>query len=100
MQELNPQYIWGGDAITLAGSDMVWIDHCKFSLIGRQMIVTGYSAAGRVTISNNEFNGVTSWSATCNGDHYWTMLFLGSSDLITLVGNSIHDCSGRAPKVR
>ncbi|KAH8150309.1 uncharacterized protein LAJ45_05520 [Morchella importuna] len=97
--ELNPQYIWGGDAITLAGSDMVWIDHCKFSLIGRQMIVTGYSAAGRVTISNNEFNGVTSWSATCNGDHYWTMLFLGSSDLITLVGNSIHDCSGRAPKV-
>ncbi|CAZ82659.1 unnamed protein product [Tuber melanosporum] len=89
---LNPQYIWGGDAITLAGSDM-------FSLIGRQMIVTGYSKAGRVTISNNELDGNTSWSATCNGQHYWTMLFLGSSDLITLTGNYIHDCSGRAPKV-
>ncbi|CUS08299.1 unnamed protein product [Tuber aestivum] len=97
--ELNPQYIWGGDAITLAGSDLVWIDHCKFSLIGRQMVVTGYAKAGRVTISNNEFDGKTSWSATCNGDHYWTMLFLGSSDLITLAGNYIHDCSGRAPKV-
>ena len=27
--QLNPQYVWGGDAITLAGTDMVWIDHCK-----------------------------------------------------------------------
>ncbi|KAI5803663.1 pectin lyase fold/virulence factor [Geopyxis carbonaria] len=97
--QLNPQYIWGGDAITLAGSDMVWIDHCKFSLIGRQMLVTGYAQAGRVTVSNNEFDGATSWSATCNGDHYWTMLFLGSSDLVTLVGNHIHDVSGRAPKI-
>lgn len=26
---LNPQYVWGGDAITLDGSDMVWIDHVK-----------------------------------------------------------------------
>jgi pectin lyase len=24
--ELNPHYVWGGDAITLAGTDMVWID--------------------------------------------------------------------------
>lgn len=23
--DLNPQYIWGGDAITVAGSDQVWI---------------------------------------------------------------------------
>ena len=27
--ELNPKYIFGGDAITLAGSDLVWIDHVK-----------------------------------------------------------------------
>jgi pectin lyase len=25
--ELNPQYVWGGDAVTLEGSDLVWIDH-------------------------------------------------------------------------
>lgn len=26
---LNPQYVWGGDAITLDGADRVWIDHNK-----------------------------------------------------------------------
>ncbi len=63
------------------------------------MIVTGYDAAGKVTISNNEFDGVTSWSASCNGQHYWTMLFLGRQDYITLSNNYVHDVSGRAPKV-
>jgi pectin lyase len=29
--DLNPQYVWGGDAITLDGADMVWIDHVKVS---------------------------------------------------------------------
>ena len=96
---LNPQYIWGGDAITMAGSDLVWIDHCKFSLIGRQMLVSGYEKAGRVTISNCEFDGRTSWSAQCNGQHYWTMYFTGVSDLITLQKNYIHHTSGRGPKV-
>lgn len=27
--ELNPQYVWGGDAITLDGSSNIWIDHVK-----------------------------------------------------------------------
>ncbi|KAL3418765.1 pectin lyase [Phlyctema vagabunda] len=97
--ELNPQYIWGGDAITLAGSDLVWIDHVKISLIGRQMIVLGTSASNRVTISNNELDGSTSWSATCNNQHYWTVYLLGSSDLVTMKGNYIHHVSGRAPKI-
>lgn len=97
--ELNPQYIWGGDAIQMSGTDLVWIDHCKFSLIGRQMIVSGYETAGRVTISNNEFDGQTSWSASCNGEHYWTMLFLGAGDQITLANNYLHDVSGRSPKL-
>lgn len=43
--ELNPQYIWGGDAITLDGTDQIWIDHVKISLIGRQMFVAGYKAS-------------------------------------------------------
>lgn len=97
--DLNPQYIWGGDAITLDGADLVWVDHCKISLIGRQMFVAGYGASNRVTVSNTEFDGSTSWSATCNGRHYWTILLLGSSDLITLKGNYIHHTSGRSPKV-
>ncbi|KAL3418072.1 pectin lyase [Phlyctema vagabunda] len=97
--ELNPQYIWGGDAITIAGSDLVWIDHVKISLIGRQMIVLGTNASNRVSITNNELDGNTSWSATCNNHHYWTLYLTGSSDLVTLKGNYIHHTSGRGPKV-
>ncbi|KAF2133801.1 polysaccharide lyase family 1 protein [Dothidotthia symphoricarpi CBS 119687] len=97
--DLNPQYIWGGDALQLAGTDMVWIDHCKFSLVGRQMIVTGYASAGRVTLSNNDFDGRTSWSASCNGQHYWTLLLLGDGDKITFANNYVHSVSGRAPKI-
>ena len=33
---LNPQYVWGGDAITLAGTDLVWIDHVKVSEMGER----------------------------------------------------------------
>ena len=36
--ELNPQYIWGGDAIQAYGADLLWVDRVKFSLIGRQMV--------------------------------------------------------------
>ena len=27
ISELNPQYVWGGDAITLDGTSDVWVDH-------------------------------------------------------------------------
>ncbi|KAI9745096.1 MAG: hypothetical protein M1818_001374 [Claussenomyces sp. TS43310] len=95
---LNPQYIWGGDAITVAGSDLIWIDHV--SLIGRQMFVAGTTASNRVTISNSEFDGSTSWSASCDGHHYWTIYLTGSNDLVTLKGNYIHHTSGRSPKIQ
>lgn len=26
---LNPEYVWGGDEITLDGADLIWIDHNK-----------------------------------------------------------------------
>ncbi|KAJ5670824.1 pectin lyase F [Penicillium maclennaniae] len=42
--ELNPQYISGGDAITLDGTNKIWIDHVKIFLIGRQMFITAYEA--------------------------------------------------------
>ncbi|KAK0662655.1 putative pectin lyase F-2 [Lasiodiplodia hormozganensis] len=97
--ELNPQYIWGGDAFQMSGCDLIWLDHVKISLVGRQMLVTGYESAGRVSITNSELDGQTSWSASCNNEHYWTMLFLGDGDQITFANNYIHDTSGRSPKV-
>lgn len=30
--DLNPKYVWGGDAITLDDSDLVWIDHVTVCL--------------------------------------------------------------------
>jgi pectin lyase len=68
-------------------------------LIGRQHIVLGEVASGRVTISNSEIDGASDWSATCDNHHYWALYFTGSQDSITFKGNYIHGTSGRAPKV-
>ncbi|KAF2712708.1 carbohydrate-binding module family 1 protein, partial [Pleomassaria siparia CBS 279.74] len=96
---INPSVVWGGDALDFQGAnDGVWIDHCKFSLIGRMFIVSHYKGS-RVTISNNEFDGVTDTSATCNNNHYWTMMFISDDEQITLDRNYFHDVSGRAPKL-
>ncbi|KAJ4252359.1 hypothetical protein NW762_010957 [Fusarium torreyae] len=96
---LNPGVVWGGDALELKGlNDGVWIDHCKFSLVGRMFIVSHYDGS-RLTISNSEFDGTTDTSASCNGNHYWTMMFYGEGDQVTLDRNHIHDCAGRAPKL-
>lgn len=97
--DINPEYVWGGDGITIDGADNIWIDHCKTSLIGRQHIVLGEESSGKVTISNNELDGQGDYSATCDGDQYWGMYFTGASDSITLTGNYIHHTSGRGPKV-
>jgi pectin lyase len=78
---------------------MVWIDHVTTARIGRQHIVFGTDASKRVTISNSYINGVSDYSATCDGYHYWGILLDGSSDLVTLKGNYIYHTSGRAPKV-
>ncbi|KAL4754349.1 putative pectin lyase F-1 [Aspergillus terricola var. indicus] len=97
LTDTNPEYVWGGDLITLDDCDRVWIDHNKFSLAGRQFIVSGWGAAGHVMISNNEFDGVTDWSSGCSGKHYWTLLLIGLEDWYTFQGNWVHDVSGRAP---
>lgn len=32
ISDINPEYVWGGDAITLDGTDNVWIDHVTVRL--------------------------------------------------------------------
>lgn len=98
---------------------MVWIDHVtvrtnnlipffdhllicyvQTARIGRQHIVLGTEASKRVTISNSYIDGVTSYSATCDGYHYWGIYLDGSNDYVTLKGNYIYHTSGRSPKVQ
>ncbi|KAJ5218591.1 putative pectin lyase A [Penicillium cinerascens] len=98
--DINPEYVWGGDAITINDSDMVWIDHVTTARIGRQHIVLGTEASKRVTISNSYINGYSTWSATCNTYHYWAIYLDGSNDLVTLKGNYIYHTSGRSPKIQ
>ncbi|KAJ0420951.1 pectin lyase A [Aspergillus carlsbadensis] len=98
--DINPQYVWGGDGITLNDVDLVWIDHVTTARIGRQHIVLGTQADNRVTISNSFIDGESSWSATCDGYHYWAVYLDGSDDLVTFKGNYIYHTSGRAPKVQ
>ncbi|OJJ42895.1 hypothetical protein ASPZODRAFT_75268 [Penicilliopsis zonata CBS 506.65] len=97
--DINPEYVWGGDAITVDDADLIWIDHVTTARIGRQHIVLGTSADNRVTLSNNYINGVTSYSATCDGYTYWGIYLDGDSDMVTMKGNYIYHTSGRSPKV-
>lgn len=62
-------------------------------------VFTSSYGANRLTISNTEFDGVTTTSATCNKNHYWTVMFIGQGDQVTLDRNYFHDLSGRAPKL-
>lgn len=95
--EINPQLIWGGDAIYMDNATNILIDRNYVKNIGRQMVVTGFGSCQGVTISNNEFNGNTPYSAYCNDRHYWMFLFLGKNDTITMYNNTIHEASGRLP---
>lgn len=83
------QLIFGGDAITLVNSDLIWLDHISTQNIGRQHLVTGYAAARRVTVSNWDFNGATATSAQCNGRHYWNVLLVC---LYSLVSKDLPTC--------
>ncbi|KAF2018270.1 carbohydrate-binding module family 1 protein, partial [Aaosphaeria arxii CBS 175.79] len=96
---INPGVVWGGDGLDFqGGNDGVWVDHCKFSLIGRMFVVSHY-AGSSITLSNNEFDGVTTTSATCNDNHYWGLMFIANGDKVTLDKNYFHNLSGRAPKL-
>ncbi|PWY77614.1 pectin lyase A [Aspergillus eucalypticola CBS 122712] len=98
--DINPKYVWGGDAITLDDCDLVWIDHVTTARIGRQHYVLGTSADNRVSLTNNYIDGVSEYSATCDGYHYWAIYLDGDADLVTLKGNYIYHTSGRSPKVQ
>ena len=61
--------------------------------------MTGYNTNTAVTISSCDIDGVTNWSASCDGHHYWALYFTGKNDQITMKGNYIRNTSGRSPKL-
>lgn len=50
---LNPKYVWGGDAISMSGTSDIWIDHVQTSSLGRQHYSFGQDTNAAVTISNS-----------------------------------------------
>lgn len=50
---LNPKYVWGGDAVTMSGTSDIWIDHVQTSSLGRQHYSFGQDTNSAVTISNS-----------------------------------------------
>ncbi|KAF8705914.1 Pectate lyase, partial [Rhizoctonia solani] len=113
ISDINAQFVWGGDAISIDGGSKIW-----FKNVGRQFIVTGYGAAKSITISDNVFDGarlntpseisetnlpplayVVRRATVCKGRHYWALLFTGASDSITLARNYLYQTSGRGPKL-
>jgi pectin lyase len=102
--ELNPQYVWGGDAIYLQGTEeramkQIWLDHVKISRVGRQMFVSGFAGVESLTISNSDFDGRTDWSSSCDGRHYWGFILDGTTTRVSFLNNFIHSTSGRSPKI-
>ncbi|KAG8962491.1 hypothetical protein FRC00_009382 [Tulasnella sp. 408] len=97
--DLNPQYVWGGDAIQMAGASKIWIDHNYIARVGRQFIVTGFDPVSQLTISNNYFDGRSTYTTGCNNMHYWVWLFAGSADTITVMQNHIYSTAGRGPHI-
>ncbi|KAF8750388.1 Pectate lyase [Rhizoctonia solani] len=120
ISDINPQYVWGGDAISLEGASKVWIDHNYIKSIGRQFLISHFDptfksqsrtttltgkAHGRELIQlYNQFKPslylvVINNSTRCNEHHYWSFYFVGKADEITFARNYIYHTAGRGPKV-
>ena len=100
--DINEGMIFVGDGLYIASATKVWVDHNRFARIGRQFIVLGSGDAtattDNITISNNELDGQSAWSASCTGNHYWNMLVYGNGK-ITIADNYLHHFDGRAPRI-
>lgn len=94
---LNPKYVWGGDAISISGSSNIWIDHVETSLTGRQHYSFGQDANSKLTISNSFINGKTANSASCDNTTYWGEEMVAKSEEITWFQNYVNMTSGRSP---
>lgn len=96
--DINEDIVFAGDGIEVSNSNRVWIDHNKFARIGRQWLTVSNERAGNITISNNDFDG-RGMGYACDGDHYWGLIVSGEGEKVTIVGNWMHNFSGRTPDI-
>jgi len=97
VSDLNHKYVWGGDALSFAGADLIWIDHVTTARPGRQHYVFGFTPSTRITLSSNFINGASDFSTGCDGYHYWVFEMVGTGDSITMKNNYITKTAGRGP---
>lgn len=125
VSDLNHKYVWGGDALSFAGADLIWIDHVTVSTTlfivtpyphshfqhlyqipsnnpqtarpGRQHYVFGFTPSTRITLSSNFINGASDYSTGCDAYHYWVFEMVGTGDSITMKNNYITKTAGRGP---
>ncbi|KAF5025990.1 hypothetical protein F66182_1931 [Fusarium sp. NRRL 66182] len=93
--DLNPEYVWGGDALSFDGTELVWVDHTARP--GRQHYVFGHEASKKITLSNNFIDGESPFSTGGDGYHYWVFEMVGADDQITMKNNYIYRTGGRSP---
>ncbi|KAE8736846.1 hypothetical protein FOCC_FOCC017696 [Frankliniella occidentalis] len=89
ISDINPQVIWGGDAIVFNKATNIWIHKCTIRNIGRQHLVSYVQENTGITVSSCLFDGTTDYSAYCDGTHYWLWLFWGTRDEVTLINNRV-----------
>ncbi|KAH7100210.1 putative pectin lyase precursor [Auriculariales sp. MPI-PUGE-AT-0066] len=94
--DLNHQYVWGGDGISVFGSSQIWIDHNYIARVGRQFVTIAYNPLS-VTLSNNYFDGTATYSTGCDGYHYWAFIMDGVNSQITFAQNYVYHTAGRGP---
>ncbi|KAI8930855.1 hypothetical protein NX059_011872 [Plenodomus lindquistii] len=95
VSDLNHGYVWGGDALSFASADLIWIDHTARP--GRQHYVFGFTPSTRITLSSNFINGASDYSTGCDAYHHWVFGMVGTGDTITMKNNYITKTAGRGP---
>jgi|GEM_PF-2470594 len=92
--EVNPSLLEAGDAITIDGSNHIWVDHCKFSYVS-DGFVDAINTSNYITISWNHFDGGN--GDACAGQHNYTNTIEGTT--VTFHHNFYDHTLGCSPKV-
>ncbi|XP_034248551.1 pectin lyase B-like isoform X1 [Thrips palmi] len=97
ISDINPQVIWGGDALVFDNVQNAWIHRVTTVRIGRQHLVSYQQTNVGITVSSCFFDGTNQYSATCDNTQYWVWLFWGTRDEITLINNRVYNTAARVP---